>query len=691
MSSLISGIEIAMKSLRANTIALNTITHNVANATNTDYSRQLADISATEALSIPGTAGQLGTGSAVSYIERMKDIYLQKSIDAQLSVVGKDTVLDSTYQTLANIFTEASGTTTTGIQSKLDAFYSAWQDLATAEAAGNTATISADKTAVYSAAASMTEAIKTAYSSLTTVQTSLTDELKDSVTSANSYLKQIYDLNAQIISAYASGQQPNDLLDKRDAAIAGLSSLINVTVNNKTDGSVVVMTAGNITLVNGGNGYSKLTTSTRSSNDSKSERLAVYQNGGGQPVVIDSDEVTGGKIAGILEARDTVVQGYKIQLDDLASSMIYVVNKFYKAASGSNFFTDSSSTAANISLNSQLDKGQNIVDSLTNGTAGDLADILGSLGNKIINNSVTSSSPSLYNANSQLGVKGTLLINNSITVSFETTTTVQQLVNSINASTNEVSAVYDDATKKFFMVGNGPITITETDAVNPSVAAVMSKLKLEEQQISTAPIDYQVTKISNNDTWKNQEYQLNLETTTSGTVTVNYQGVSTDVTWSDLQRIKITMGNIAGSFDMQFTDGTGNSTTTDVKKISLASKIAGTTLSSFTVTDKSGNLMQSLGFVGNETFDEAYSSLTTSLSSATTSADDTLSADKASLTQLQAQETKITSVDETEELAQAKIYQRAYDASVKLMDIIDEMLNVLINKTGTSSSSISSN
>jgi flagellar hook-associated protein FlgK len=47
------------------------------------------------------------------------------------------------------------------------------------------------------------------------------------------------------------------------------------------------------------------------------------------------------------------------------------------------------------------------------------------------------------------------------------------------------------------------------------------------------------------------------------------------------------------------------------------------------------------------------------------------------------------SVDLNAELAQARLYQRSYEASVRMQFILDEILNVLINRTGTSSTTTS--
>jgi flagellar hook-associated protein FlgK len=48
---------------------------------------------------------------------------------------------------------------------------------------------------------------------------------------------------------------------------------------------------------------------------------------------------------------------------------------------------------------------------------------------------------------------------------------------------------------------------------------------------------------------------------------------------------------------------------------------------------------------------------------------------------------QVTQVNSDNEEAQAAIYQRGYDAAVRLENVIDQMLNTLINNTGTSSTS----
>jgi flagellar hook-associated protein FlgK len=104
------------------------------------------------------------------------------------------------------------------------------------------------------------------------------------------------------------------------------------------------------------------------------------------------------------------------------------------------------------------------------------------------------------------------------------------------------------------------------------------------------------------------------------------------------------------------------------------------------MSDEAGNVTQVMKMTGSQNFTDFYTSVTTSLKGQMDSSATLMNQYKAGLDQTQAIQTNITKVDPNAELAKAKLYQRAYDASVRLSEVIDEMLNMLINHMGTSSS-----
>lgn len=86
--SIMIAMNTAMKALETYSLAIDTTQHNIANIGTEGYSRQLANISATAALSLVGQAGQIGTGSQLSSIERIRDLFLDNQIMTEEQNVG---------------------------------------------------------------------------------------------------------------------------------------------------------------------------------------------------------------------------------------------------------------------------------------------------------------------------------------------------------------------------------------------------------------------------------------------------------------------------------------------------------------------------------------------------------------------------------------------------------------------------
>jgi len=90
-------------------------------------------------------------------------------------------------------------------------------------------------------------------------------------------------------------------------------------------------------------------------NSSNSGLLDVDYNGGGTPVSISS-VISGGRLKGLLDARDTTIPATLTKLDTLASNLVSEINTQHKlgygldGSTGLNFFTSSGVTAKSISV-----------------------------------------------------------------------------------------------------------------------------------------------------------------------------------------------------------------------------------------------------------------------------------------------------------------------------------------------------
>ena len=81
MTGTFLGIETAMRALRTQQAAVDVVNQNIANASTPGYSRQRAELVATDPYSSAGfnqpvDAGQMGTGVNVAAIRRLRDVLL---------------------------------------------------------------------------------------------------------------------------------------------------------------------------------------------------------------------------------------------------------------------------------------------------------------------------------------------------------------------------------------------------------------------------------------------------------------------------------------------------------------------------------------------------------------------------------------------------------------------------------------
>jgi flagellar hook-associated protein FlgK len=589
----------------------------------------------------------------------------------------------------------------------MEQFYAAWADVSTQaglKAAGQPDNLSGALNTVYQTAATISNLLNSEANALNSMVNSINTSLTNTVQAANNQIQQIYNLNKAIVNAYGQGFQPNDLLDKRTAAMDKLAELINFTTATKTDGSVVIQLGG-YSLVNGANGTSKLTTVAGVAN-SKNEDLGIYENGGNIAKPVNGTLVTGGEIAGIFQSRDSVIHPIQSNLDSVANTMITVINRIYSASTSDGVKSDnndffSGSLASDISVKSSITSGANISYSMY-GT-GDLAKILGTLDTKLVSTYVSTSNTGLKSGSLLFGgnaYNGSITINN-VVIPVTKTTTVKDFINAINQNSNSFSASFNDQTGSFFIVSNTPLTISESYTAAPPTS-LLNSLGFVEEQVSTSPITLTGQAINFGSkmlipkaTSKtiNDVNVFDLQPSASGEIAINIGTTYNTFTWDNTQNT----GTIY--FEMYTVDGNAASkpnlskTTFENLKFHYGTKVgdggAANEIVPFTISDITGNLTKTMKIVGNMHFGEYYKSVVDGLSADVQSADDTLSASQAALDQLNTMQSNITKVNQDQELAQAKEYQRAYDASVQLMNVIDEMLNILINKTGSSSTAIS--
>jgi flagellar hook-associated protein 1 FlgK len=239
--STFAGLQTSLRGLIAQQEALDTTSHNIANASTKGYSRQEVLLSASRALSIVtgSTEGgsqnaQLGTGVDVNGFARARDRFLDLQYRTQAMRLGGLATRVQGMETIEGALAEPSET---GISQELQTYWSAWEGLANnpEDPASRQAVVEAGKAVATSLGGlngQLTEAAEVAEAQF--------QAIAGEGGEVEQMAKEIALLNGSIRSATTSGSEPNDLLDRRDLLLDELSEMGQVSVTENNDGTIEV-------------------------------------------------------------------------------------------------------------------------------------------------------------------------------------------------------------------------------------------------------------------------------------------------------------------------------------------------------------------------------------------------------------------------------------------------------------------
>lgn len=229
MSGLFATFNVAKRGLFAQQKAIDVTTHNIANANTEGYSRQRAIMETTRPFAMPSVnnaigPGQLGTGVEISIIQRVRDEFLDFQFRNEQSVMGTYEARDRFLSEIESVFNEPSDQ---GLSTVIGKFFDSWQELSKQADTSNARTVVAQQ------ANALANELNHTYNQLQKIRTNTQTVIKDTVFQINNYLEQIDSLNQQIMNVKISGQEPNDLMDRRDLLMDKLSAEFNIDVKKK--------------------------------------------------------------------------------------------------------------------------------------------------------------------------------------------------------------------------------------------------------------------------------------------------------------------------------------------------------------------------------------------------------------------------------------------------------------------------
>ena len=325
MGSTFSGIELGKRSIMANTDAITTAGHNISNANTEGYSRQRVQIKEFDPLYKPDLTraerpGQIGQGVDVMSIERIRDTLLDKRIVAQANQESYWDTRSKYYMMLEQIYNEPYDVS---IRSNMDKFWESWQELSVNPES------KAARQAVVTRGETLTDSINERWTALNGVATIINGDIDATVKQVNDLTAQIAALNGEIVRSRAMGDNPNDLLDRRDLLVDKLSALIDISTDDRDPDEFMIHTGGEI-IVQG---------SVRRG----IELVPRYDDTGYNKVIwSDTQEdafFRGGTLAALIELRDVDIRQEMQDLNEMTLNFADLVNDVHRNAVGANKVT----------------------------------------------------------------------------------------------------------------------------------------------------------------------------------------------------------------------------------------------------------------------------------------------------------------------------------------------------------------
>jgi flagellar hook-associated protein 1 FlgK len=343
MSGLFSTLSSTASALNAQTQAISVASNNIANLNNANYARETVSFSSLG--EVQTANGIESTGTTVT-VSQARSAVLDQMVRQESSLTAGFTAEQTVYQqaqaalgeSITSSSTDSSSTTSdSGLQAAISSFFNGVQNFA------SDPTDPSQREALIQQAGTLTDRFQAIDQNLAQVQSAAGAQVTSSVTSANTLLTDVANLNSQIGSAEATSPgSAVALRDQREDDLEQLAGLIPITVTEGANGEDLVTTPGPSSAV-------ALVTDGTVTN-------SLAYAGGALTAGTSALSPSSGTIQGTITASVGAVQTLRDNLNALASQLVTSVNAAYNPsdAAGGNFFDASGTTAGTMAVDSNL-------------------------------------------------------------------------------------------------------------------------------------------------------------------------------------------------------------------------------------------------------------------------------------------------------------------------------------------------
>ncbi|MEO0530859.1 MAG: flagellar hook-associated protein FlgK [Planctomycetota bacterium] len=322
--SLFGSLQVASNTLQAMQIGLQVVSNNIANANTEGFIREQVNY-APAPVQEKGNL-TIGLGVRVDSITQKIDEFLGEQLrDATGDRVSAD-IQNEAYKDLERLLGELSDT---DISTALVDFFGRFQDAvnpgsgSAAEARYGTV-LEGNK---------LTRAIGDLDSRALALRDNYDSEIEQSVSQVNSLADEIAKLNVRITQVEGGSSGKSDagaLRAARNNAVSQLTELISATVNEQPSGGLSISVGGEFLVFEG---QRREVAIEGGADTGESESRLVFADTG------KALELTSGRVQGLTVARDEIVDGFRENLDEFASTLIYEFNRVYSQGQGEQGFS----------------------------------------------------------------------------------------------------------------------------------------------------------------------------------------------------------------------------------------------------------------------------------------------------------------------------------------------------------------
>ena len=320
--SLSQAIQIAVTGLQTTQRALQTTSDNIANANTDGFTRKKVEFTNINLLG-------RGAGVEVSRISRSVNEFLLRQIRDTQGVTNNFEVRDKALQEIQLLF--GTPESDNSISNSLTELKNAFEALA----------LTPENQAMQFEAVGIARELALRVSELANNVQRLRAEADSEIARLTSLLdkgiQNVSQLNVQIARSLTLNQETGSLQDARDRELEAISEIIDIQSTENTDGRVDIFTKGGRSLINGSISINVAHTASGSTN-AVTQYLnptdagypgaitGIFINGSTAATDDITPEITGGQLNGLIDLRDEVLPNLQSELDQLATTLLNRVN-----------------------------------------------------------------------------------------------------------------------------------------------------------------------------------------------------------------------------------------------------------------------------------------------------------------------------------------------------------------------------